>query len=67
MVLTSVNVGTKVDRKAGARGTSLSLPQILDAQPLLPDEREQIEPLALLDAPKHMLLRMTCYSVPGAR
>ena len=66
MVLTSINVCTKVDRKAWARGTSLSLPQILDAQPLLPDESEQIEPLALLDAPEHMFLRMTYYRVSGA-
>ena len=40
MVLTSVDVCTKVDRKARARWTSLSLPQILYAQPLLSDEVE---------------------------
>ena len=59
MMLTSVDVSTKVDRKARARWTSLSLPQVFDAQPFLSDEIEQVEPLALLDAPEHMFLRMT--------
>ena len=55
--LTCVDVSAKVNSEAWALWASFSFAEVLNAQPLLSDEVEEVQPLPLLDASEHMLLR----------
>ena len=55
--LTCVDVSAKVNSEAWALWASFSFAEVFNAQPLLSDEVEEVQPLTLLDASKHMLLR----------